>query len=163
MSVNIRNTEVQTFGNAKIFLPNSTLIANQVTNWTHRNDVKIRRDVLVGVAYGSDRDMVRRLLLQAASESPRVLGNPPPSVVFTDFGPSALEYRLRVWVTEPEDSVAILSEVRERIDSLFREHGVEIAFPQTDVHLRSAPALKPLLDNAPTARPAGRTTPDDAA
>ncbi len=160
--VNIRNTVVQTKDNATIFVPNSELISSRLVNLSHK-DRTVRREVTVGVAYGSDRDMVRRLLLQAASESPRVLGNPPPSVVFTDFGPSALEYRLRVWVTEPEDSVAILSEVRERIDSLFREHGVEIAFPQTDVHLRSAPALKPLLDNAPTARPAGRTTPDDAA
>ena len=73
MSVNIRNTEVQTFDNAKIFLPNSTLIANQVTNWTHRNDVRIRRDVLVGVAYGSDVQLVKSILLEAASEHPAVM------------------------------------------------------------------------------------------
>lgn len=150
--VNIRNTVVQTKDNVTIFVPNSELISSRLVNLSHR-DRAVRREVAVGVAYGSDLDLVRRLLLQAASESPRVLETPPPTVVFTDFGPSALEYRLRVWVTEPEDSAAILSGVRERIDALFREHGVEIAFPQTDVHLRSAPALKPLLDNAPATPP----------
>ncbi|QLA17309.1 mechanosensitive ion channel domain-containing protein [Desulfolutivibrio sulfoxidireducens] len=157
--VNIRNTVVRTMDNATIFVPNSELISGRLTNLSHK-DRAMRREVAVGVAYGSDRDLVRRLLLQAASESPRVLTQPPPSVIFADFGASTLDFRLRVWVTEPEDSMSILSGVRDRIDALFREHGVEIAFPQTDVHLRSAPGLARATGETTGIRPPGRA--DDA-
>jgi len=137
MSVNIRNTEVQTFENAKIFLPNSTLIANQVTNWTHRNDVRIRRDVLVGVAYGSDVQLVKRLLLEAASEHPAVMSSPEPWVIFNDFGASSLDFILRFWVRHVDLGLSASSEIRESIDLKFRENGVEIPFPQMDMHVRS--------------------------
>jgi small-conductance mechanosensitive channel len=136
MSVNIRNTEVQTFENAKIFLPNSTLIANQVTNWTHRNDVKIRRDVLVGVAYGSDVQLVKKILLEAAAEHPAVLSSPEPWVIFNDFGASSLDFILRFWVRHVDFGLSSCSEIRETIDARFREQGVEIPFPQMDVHVR---------------------------
>jgi small-conductance mechanosensitive channel len=136
MSVNIRNTEVLTFDNAKIFVPNSALIANQVTNWTHRNDVRVRRDVLVGVAYGSDVQLVKRLLLEAATEHPAVLDNPEPWVVFNAFGASSLDFILRFWVRHLDLALSTSSELREAIDLKFREHGVEIPFPQMDVRLR---------------------------
>jgi small-conductance mechanosensitive channel len=136
MSVNIRNTEVQTFENAKIFLPNSTLIANQVTNWTHRNDVRIRRDVLVGVAYGSDVQLVKKILLEAASEHPAVTSSPEPWVIFNDFGASSLDFILRFWVRHVDLSISSCSDIREVIEAKFREHGVEIPFPQMDVHMR---------------------------
>ena len=136
MSVNIRNTEVQTFENAKIFLPNSTLIANQVTNWTHRNDVKIRRDVLVGVAYGSDVQLVKKILLETAAEHPAVMSSPEPWVIFNDFGASSLDFILRFWVRHVDFGLSSCSEIREAIDAKFREHGVEIPFPQMDVHVR---------------------------
>lgn len=136
MSVNIRNTEVQTFENAKIFLPNSTLIANQVTNWTHRNDVRIRRDVLVGVAYGSNVQLVKKLLLEAATEHPAVMSSPEPVVLFSDFGASSLDFTLRFWVRHVDFGLSSCSEIRESIDVKFRENGVEIPFPQMDVHMR---------------------------
>lgn len=136
MSVNIRNTEVQTFDNAKIFLPNSTLIANQVTNWTHRNDVRIRRDVLVGVAYGSDVQLVKKILLETAQEHPAVLSSPEPWVIFNDFGASSLDFILRFWVRHVDFALSTSSEIRETIEAKFREHKVEIPFPQMDVHMR---------------------------
>jgi small-conductance mechanosensitive channel len=136
MSVNIRNTEVQTFDNAKIFLPNSTLVANEVTNWTHRNDVRIRRDVAVGVAYGSDVQLVKRLLLEAASEHPAVMDSPEPWVLFNDFGASSLDFILRFWVRHVDFALSSCSEIREAIDAKFRENGVEIPFTQMDVHIR---------------------------
>ena len=137
MSVNIRNTEVQTFENAKIFLPNSTLIANQVTNWTHRNDVRIRRDVAVGVAYGSDVARVKKLLLEAATEHPAVLGSPEPWVIFSNFGASSLDFILRFWVRHVDLAASAPSEIREAIDLKFRENGIEIPFAQMDLHVRS--------------------------
>lgn len=136
VSVNIRNTEVQTFDNAKIFLPNSTLIANQVTNWTHRNDVRIRRDVAVGVAYGSDVELVKKLLMEAAAEHPAVLSNPGPVVIFSNFGANSLDFFVRFWVRHVDLALSTSSEIREAIDFKFREHGVEIPFPQVDLHVR---------------------------
>ena len=152
--VNFRNTVAVTMDNATVFVPNSDLITGRVTNLSHA-DPTVRREVTVGVAYGSDRELVRRLLLEAAAQSPRVLADPAPSVVFTDFGPSSLEYRLRVWINEPQDGLTIVSGVREIVDDLFRQHGVEISFPQTDIHLRSAPGLSQALDAARTSRDTG--------
>jgi small-conductance mechanosensitive channel/prefoldin subunit 5 len=148
MSVNIRNTEVQTFDNAKIFLPNSTLIANQVTNWTHRNDVRIRRDVLVGVAYGSDVQLVKKLLLEAASEHPAVMSSPEPFVLFSDFGASSLDFTLRFWVRHVDFGLSSCSEIRESIDAKFRENRVEIPFPQMDMHVRSGDGLLRIKNEA---------------
>ncbi len=136
MSVNIRNTEVQTFDNAKIFVPNSALIANQVTNWTHRNDVRIRRDVAVGVAYGSNVALVKKILLEVAEEHPAVLSTPEPWVIFNDFGANSLDFVLRFWVRHLDLALSTSSEIREAIELSFREHKVEIPFPQMDVHMR---------------------------
>ncbi len=146
MSVNIRNTEVLTFENAKIFVPNSALIANQVTNWTHRNDVRIRRDVAVGVAYGSDVQLVKKLMLEAAVEHPAVLDNPEPWVIFMNFGASSLDFVLRFWVRHVDLALSASSELREAIDLKFRENGVEIPFPQMDVHVRPGDGTVRIVD-----------------
>ncbi len=135
-SVNIRNTVVQTYENAKIFVPNSDLIANQVTNLTHRNDVRIRRDIAVGVAYGSDVPLVKKLLVEVAEEHPAVLSKPAPWVIFSNFGASSLDFTLRFWVRHVDLSVSAPSEIREAIDAKFREHNIEIPFAQMDVRLR---------------------------
>ncbi len=135
-SVNIRNTVVQTYENAKIFVPNSDLIANQVTNLTHRNDVRIRRDVAVGVAYGSDVALVKKLLVEAAEEHPAVLSKPAPWVIFSNFGASSLDFTLRFWVRHVDLAASAPSEIREAIDAKFREHNIEIPFAQMDVRLR---------------------------
>jgi len=140
--VNIRNTIVQTYDNATIFVPNSTLITNQIINWSHR-DRRVRRDVAVGVAYGSDRAKVCDLLLRAALSVDDVLRQPAPEVLFMNFGPSALEFVLRVWVPEVDNATGVLSRVRNAVDQLLRDNGVEIAFPQTDIHVRSVPSPEP--------------------
>jgi small-conductance mechanosensitive channel len=144
--VNIRNTEVLTRDNATIFVPNSELISGKITNWSHK-DPSVRRDVCIGVAYGSDTAKVRKLLLEAASSCPAVLTDPTPTVLHWDFGPSTLDFRLRVWLANVDKENASLSAIREAIDRLFREAGIEIAFPQTDLHLRTAPALDQLFEH----------------
>ncbi len=141
--VTIRNTKIETLDNATIFVPNSALISNQIINWSHQ-DPKVRRELVVGVAYGSDLELVRALLLQAAAECPRVLREPKPGVLLNNFGASSLDHTLRVWIVDVTDTSSILSDVRNAIDRLFRAHGIEISFPQSDVHLRSAPALEAL-------------------
>jgi len=143
--VNIRNTEVLTNENATVFVPNSELVTGKIVNWSHK-DPSVRRDVGVGVAYGSDTAKVRELLLAAAAQCPAVLGNPPPAVLHWDFGASSLDFRLRIWLADVAGAVTAMSVVREAIDRLFREAGIEIAFPQTDLHLRTAPALDKLVE-----------------
>ncbi|NCD25396.1 MAG: mechanosensitive ion channel [Deltaproteobacteria bacterium] len=147
-SVNIRNTVVRTYENAKIFVPNSDLIANQVTNWTYRNDVRIRRDIAVGVAYGSDVQLVKKLLVEAAEEHPAVLSAPAPWVIFNNFGASSLDFILRLWVRHVDFSASAPSEIREAIDAKFREAGVEIPFNQMDVHLRPGDGFVRLKNEA---------------
>jgi len=144
--VNIRNTEVLTMENATVFVPNAELVSGKIVNWSHR-DPSVRRDIGVGVAYGSDTGQVRELLLAAAASCPSVLGNPPPAVLHWDFGASTLDFRLRVWLADVAGAVTASCAIREAIDRLFREAGIEIAFPQADVHLRSAPVLERLLEN----------------
>ena len=141
--VNIRNTEVLTNENATVFVPNSELVSGKITNWSHK-DPSVRRDISVGVAYGSDTDKVRELLLAAAAQCPAVLATPPPAVLHWDFGASTLDFRLRIWLADVAGAVTAMSMVRGAIDQLFRGAGIEIAFPQADLHLRTAPALEEL-------------------
>ena len=133
--VNIRSTEVETFDRASILIPNSQLIGERIVNWTHRDNT-LRRKIGVGVAYGSDIDLARRLLLQAALAHPHVLQSPEPFVRFSDFGSSSLDFTLYIF-TSIEYGWMAESEIRFEIDRIFRENGIEIAFPQRDLHIRS--------------------------
>ncbi|MBI9112170.1 mechanosensitive ion channel family protein [Maridesulfovibrio ferrireducens] len=143
-NINIRTTLVETFENAVIMIPNSDLVTNQVTNWTKNNSI-LRRDILVGVAYGSDTDRVRRTLLEVANENPHVLSKPEPYVHFNDFGSSSLDFILRVWIDDIDNTIKTISELRFAIDRYFRRDSIEIAFPQVDLHLKSSQALADVL------------------
>ena len=138
--INIRTTVVQSFDNASLIIPNSEMLSNKITNWSFQ-DPKVRRQVDVGVAYGSEVHLVRELLLQIAAEMPEVLGEPAPWVDFMDFGDSALIFRIRFWISSPDYWLTAPTEFRFRIDEQFRKHGIEIAFPQQDIHIRSASGL----------------------
>lgn len=138
--VTIRNTLVRAFSGATIFVPNSLLISQKMINWSHA-DRRYRQEIKVGVAYGSDVQKVTDLLLEAAKQSPKVLDRPPSRVRFLDFGDSTLVFSLRVWIKGWADRYAD-SEVRYHIDRIFKENGIEISFPQLDLHIRSAEDLK---------------------
>jgi len=138
--INIRTTIVQTFDNASLIIPNSQMLSNKVTNWSFK-DPKVRRQVDVGVAYGSDVQKVRAILLQIVNDMPEIMDDPAPRVDFTDFGNSALIFRIRFWITSPEFWLAAPTELRFRIDEEFKKNGIEIAFPQQDIHIRSASGL----------------------
>lgn len=132
--VNIRNTVVRTFQNATIFVPNSDLIAGKLINWTHR-DPTMRREIAVGVAYGTDTDKVRDILLDVAKAQPHVLRNPAPRVQFTAFGDSSLDFLLYVWVDNVNFGLPTDSDIRFAINRRFREEGIEIPFPQREVRI----------------------------
>ena len=133
--INVRSTLVQTYDNASLIIPNSELINNQVTNWTFK-DKRLRRQISVGVAYGSDIELVRQTLLEIADRTPRVLKNPDPDVLFTDFGDSALIFVLRVW-TQQKYMWQVDTSIRFAIDHEFKEKKITIAFPQRDVHIHT--------------------------
>ena len=134
--IRIRATTISDFDRKDIIIPNKVFITGQLTNWS-LTDTVTRVIVRVGVAYGSDLELTRSLLLQAARENPRVLADPEPIVYFLTFGASTLDHELRMHVRELSDRNPAIDEINRRIDALFREHGVEIAFNQVDVHLRS--------------------------
>ena len=138
--IRIRATTITDFDHKEIIVPNKTFVTDQLVNWT-LTDTVTRVTIKVGVGYGSDLDRVRSLLLKIAAENPRVLKEPEPMVVFTQFGASTLDHELRVHVRELVDRNAAVDEINRRIDRAFREEGIEIAFNQVEVTLRGADAL----------------------
>lgn len=131
--INVRSTIVQTYDNASLIIPNSEIISKQVTNWSFK-DPKVRRKIIVGVAYGSDVELVRKILQETADASPRVYKRPKPDVLFKDFGDSALIFTLRFWA-HIDIFLSVETELRFEIDRAFRENGVQIPFPQRDLHI----------------------------
>jgi small-conductance mechanosensitive channel len=135
--INVRSTVVQTFDNASVIIPNSEFISQQVTNWSFK-DKRMRRNLDVGVAYGSDVNLVEKTLIEIALETSGVLKYPRPDVIFVDHADSALIFRLRIWV-DVDDYWTVASRIRFDIDRRFRELAIEIAFPQRDLHIRTLP------------------------
>ncbi|MFV8818587.1 mechanosensitive ion channel family protein [Haliea sp. E17] len=135
-AINTRSTRIRRVDGVHLLVPNSQLLENTVTNWT-LVDRLVRTSVVVGVAYGSDVELTRKLLLQVAEENPNVLKEPAFQVFFEDFGDSALVFELQFWIHSAAERGlrTIRSDLRFRIDALFREHQVVIAFPQRDVHI----------------------------
>lgn len=139
--INIRSTEIETFKKSSIIIPNATLISNSVTNLTHGNNWT-RQAVSVGVAYGSDVEKVRDILLECAAKHKGVLKNPAPYVIFKDFGASSLDFELRCYSSSIWSGWSIPSDLRYEINKRFIEEGIEIPFPQVVVHSGEKVALE---------------------
>jgi potassium efflux system protein len=138
-----RCTRIRTGDNIHILVPNSSFLEKNIVNWT-LSDQKVRAHVTVGVAYGSPVREVERLLVRAAKENEKVLQDPEPLVLFRDFGENALIFSLYFWVSMETllERLLLESDIRFRIDELFRDAGIVIAFPQRDVHLDTSKLLK---------------------
>ena len=136
--ISMRSTTLSTLDNITIIVPNSQFISDQVINWSHR-DPKVRIHVPVGVAYGSDVQLVTESLLKVAKDHPQVIDEPSPKVWFTGFGDSSLNFDLLVWIANPPLRRKVLSDLNYAIDDIFRQRDIEIPFPQRDLHLRSLP------------------------
>jgi small-conductance mechanosensitive channel len=134
--IGLRATTIKTYDEADVILPNSDLIANQVTNWTLSNR-RVRLIIPVGVAYGSDIPLAMETLIACTSVSSKVAKWPAPQVLFLSFGESSLELELRLWISDADYRLTVRSELHQEIDRRFREANIEIAFPQQDLHLRS--------------------------
>ncbi len=135
-SLGLRSTTVQTFDNAEIVIPNSELVTKNVTNWTLA-EKRVRARIPVGVAYGSDIEKVIAILLSCAEENPTVLYTPEPRALFLAFGESSLNFELRVWISNFDDRLLVISELNREIESEFAAHGIVIPFPQRDLHVKT--------------------------
>ncbi len=139
--IGARSTWVRTNDNIIVVMPNSEFVIKPVINWT-ATDRQVRFSLPVGVSYGSDPQQVREVLLAVAAANPDVLNVPAPDVIFTDFGDSSLNFDLRVWsITKVQTPLILKSDLYFATFAAFKEHGIEIPFPQRDLHLRTAPAV----------------------
>jgi len=151
-AINTRSTRIRRVDGVRIVIPNSHMLESKVINWT-LVDNEIRTSVRVGVAYGSPVRKVAELIGQATSEQEDVLNDPEPKILFEDFGDSSLVFDVFFFtqLRPGGDIRALRSEIRFRIDELFRENNIVIAFPQRDVHVDGELQLIPVSSEAPEA------------
>lgn len=159
--IGIRAISVITRDQTEHLIPNENLMVNQVVNWSYSSkDVRVKAPV--GVSYDSDLELVRDLLYKAVEDTERVLKRPKPRVNIMEFGDNSVNFELRFWIQDPEEGIAnIRSDVYMRIWQLFKQNGVEIPFPQRDLHLRSSKQLDQiveLMSGGKVAGPAGGTS-----
>lgn len=147
VEINIRSTTIRSLDNITIIVPNSDFISANVINWSH-GDPRVLLNIPVGVSYGSDPDKIIEALQAVANANPDVLKRPEPKVHLTNFGDSAWDVVLRAWVNNPEKIREVRSDLNFAIVRKFREMGIEIPFPQRDLHVRS-PLPVPISGNAP--------------
>ena len=134
--IGARSTEIRTLDHVSIIVPNSRFLEQEVINWSHRNPVS-RLRLPVGVSYSADPPMVREALLDACKGNPQILQSPAPQVFFKGFGDSALEFELLVWIALPHQQMIISSELYFAVEASLKRYGVEVPFPQRDLHIRT--------------------------
>ena len=133
--IGLRTSKIETRNNIIMIIPNSKFITDNVINWSHI-EKKSRFSVSVGVAYGSDVELVRDVLISCANEHNEVSKKPSAFVKFEDFGESSLDFELYFWTSNNFGVEIIKSDLRFMIDKKFRENGIQIPFPQRDLHIK---------------------------
>ena len=134
--IGIRSSTVSTPAGSEVIVPNGDLISKDVTNWTLTNRQRLV-EVLTGVAYGSDPRAVKEILERVAGEHAEILDDPPPKAFFISFGDSQLDFRLICWVADYGDGYRVASELRMAVAEAFAQAGIEIPFPQQELHVKS--------------------------
>jgi potassium efflux system protein len=160
----MRATTILDWDRREMLVPNKEFITSSVINWT-LSDPTTRMTIPVGIAYGSDTKRARELLMKVATENALVMNDPKPSAIFCGFGESSLDFRLRVFMSNRDLWPELIDKLHSQIDDAFRAEGVEIAFPQRDLHLRSAAGLRDLREDRPPfdGAPDRRAQPQDEA
>lgn len=133
IDIKLRTTRLLTRDDKVMVIPNHKFTSNIILNYTQNHRIT-RELVRVGVAYGSDTELVKKILLESVKDQPGITNKPVPFVLFEDFGDSALIFSINFFITDSFVDPKIKSQVRYRIDQKFRESGVSIPFPQRDVH-----------------------------
>ncbi|MBI1403500.1 MAG: mechanosensitive ion channel [Porphyrobacter sp.] len=144
--IGIRAVSVTTRDEREYLIPNENLMINQVENWSYSSK-NVRIQVNVGVSYEADMNLAEKLMLEAARKAKRVLATPPPTAWMTEYGDSSVNFTIHCWISDPEEGVGnVRSEVLKNLWWLFKEHDIEIPFPQRDLHLRSSAQLDQLVE-----------------
>ena len=136
--LSIRDTLVRTSQGTSVFIPNSELISKKFVNWSHQ-DPRVMRQVEVRVAYGTDPRLVTEILMEVAQTHPEILEDPPPSIRFSKFADSSLDFEIRFWVDNDQVRQPVASDLHYAIFEAFQARGIEIPFRQLDVHVRPGP------------------------
>ena len=134
--INLRTTRAVTIDNKVLVIPNHKYLTNSLYNWTE-NGSETRENVQVGVAYGSDIHLVKKLLMEVAKNHPLVIDHPEPLVLFTNFEDSSLDFKLIFTLKDSFQAAIPQSEMRFEIDKVFKDHNISIPFPQRDVHVKT--------------------------
>lgn len=132
--IRLRTTRAITIDDKVLIIPNHKFLTNSLFNWT-QNGIQTTEGVEVGVAYGSDVELVKDILIDVASAHPKVLKSNVPKVLFTDFGESSLQFKLLFVINNSYEHLTVKSDLRFAIDKKFRENKIVIPFPQRDIHL----------------------------
>lgn len=143
--IRIRATTITDWDRKELIIPNKEFITGQVINWS-LSDSLLRVTVTVGIAYGSDTDKAEKLLYQVVRDEPNVLADPEPRVLFLEFGDSSLNFDVRVYIPSVDYFLQTKHRLHKAIDNAFREAGIEIAFPQRDIHVRSIRSALPIVN-----------------
>ena len=138
--IRMRATTITNWDRKEFLVPNKQFITGTLMNWTLSNPIN-RAVILVGVAYGSDTRRAREILLKVAADHPLVMDDPGPVATFEEFAASSLNLRLRVYLPNMDNRIIVITDLHTVIDERFEEAGIEIAFPQQDLHLRSSEAV----------------------
>lgn len=137
VKISTRATTVVTNDNINVIVPNSEFINNKVINWSFA-DRKVRLNIPVGVSYNENPEQIRKILIEVANENESILKDPKPDVLFVEYGDSSLNFNLIVWTKDYIDKPIVLkSQINYAIFEKFKEHQIEIPFPQRDIHIRS--------------------------
>jgi len=159
--IGVRAVSVLTREGKEHLIPNEDLMTREVENWSYSNP-NVRISIPVGVSYDTDMDQAIDLMKQACVDVPRVLNHPKPVVWMLEFGDSSVNFEIRCWIKDPQSGVGnFKAAILKRVWDLFKEHGVEIPFPQRDIHIKSMPKdesikletrSKPGVDGAESAK-----------
>ena len=148
--IGVRAVSVITRDGKEHLIPNEDLMTTPVENWSY-SDRNVRMRIPLGVSYSSDMQLVQELLYRAVDEAPRVLKDPAPRIWMTEFADNSVNWEIRAWIADPEGGMGnIRGDVLMRVWTLFKEHGIEIPFPQRDLYIKEMPGM-------------GQAAPEDAA
>ena len=156
--IGIRAVSIITRDGKEHLIPNEILMTEEVENWSY-SSLEVRVNIPIGVSYNADLDLAHDLMLQTAEESSRVLNNPKPRCWIVEFGDSSVNFELRIWIKDPEGGVGnVRGDIYARVWNKFKEHDIEIPFPQRDLHIKEWPksgpeALRPDGGTIETASP----------
>jgi len=132
--INLRTTRAVTIDNKVLIIPNHLYLTNSLYNWTE-NGTNTRENITVGVAYGSDVELVKNTLLEIAKANKSVLASPEPMVLFTDFADSSLNFKLIFTINNSFEAGVVQSDIRFEVERMFRENKIQIPFPQREVRV----------------------------